>query len=540
MSKDVPFRRQFVKCLAAGALASPVAGLAADSSASGADGKQVSVATKHVFDVTAFGATGDGKTLCTAPIQNAVDACSRNGGGKVVVPPGKYLTGPIFLRSNMEFEVCAGATLLGSRNVDDYPSIQGRWEGIDRTVYASLLTGENLENVSIVGRGVLDGSGPIWWDAAWKNEAMRNKLGLVEREPDNPPGSPLKWPRPRMINLYRCKNVRISGLTLLDSPSWNIHPVLCEDVCIDGLTILTPDRTPNTDGIDPDSCKNVRISNCYISTGDDGVIIKSGYRYRQGNPNVASENIVVTNCVFGHGWASVGIGSETAGGVRNVTISNCVCEGARRGVNFKTARGRGNVVENIRVSDFVIRNVDIGIFISMFYSGEDATDSAMPVTEATPTFRNIHLSNITVSGAKSAVIIQGLPENPIRNLSMGALRVDSATNGVSCSNTCGLTLENAVIDAENAPAVKFTDLQDLEVIRFKSTRPKAQQSDLQLERVEDAVIQSCKAVEGSRALVELKGTGNRGIAFALNRTWKDVEEVVFTDGASEIAVSKRV
>ena len=169
-------------------------------------------------------------------------------------------------------EVLAGATLLGSDDIEHWPSVQGRWEGIDRTVYASLFTGHDLENVSITGRGTLDGNGKVWWDAFRKTTAMRRQAGLNDRESENPAGSPLKWGRPRMINLYRCKNVWISGLTIVNSPSWNVHPVECQNVNIDGLSITGPENGPNTDGIDPDSCKNVRISNCYISVGDDCII----------------------------------------------------------------------------------------------------------------------------------------------------------------------------------------------------------------------------------------------------------------------------
>jgi len=277
------------------------------------------------------------------------------GGGKVVVPAGKFLTGPIMLKSNMEFEVLSGGTLLGSPNFEDYPTMQGRWEGLERTIFTSLLTGEGLENISITGHGQLDGQGALWWDAHRKTAEMRRAMGLVDREPENPAGAPLRWPRPRMIYLYKCKNVLVRGLKLVNSPSWNIHPVLCENVCIDGVSIINPGDSPNTDGIDPDSCKNVRISNCYITTGDDCIIIKSGYKHIPGKPFAPSENIVVTNCVFGQGHCGVGVGSETAGGVRNVAISNCVCDGTRSGLRFKTARGRGGVVEDISAVNVVMR-----------------------------------------------------------------------------------------------------------------------------------------------------------------------------------------
>jgi polygalacturonase len=342
-----------------------------------------------------------------------------------------------------------------------------------------------------------------------------------------------------MINLYRCRHVFISGLTVLNSPSWNIHPVLCEDVCIDQLTIVSRDRSPNTDGIDPDSCKNVRISNCYISTGDDSIIIKSGYKYKQGNPNVPSENIVISNCVFGLGWGGVGIGSETAGGIRNITISNCVCDGSRRGVYFKTARGRGNVVENVLVNNLVMRGmVDAAIYVSMYYSGGNRGET-MPATETTPVVRNLHFSNITVEGAKSAAVIEGLPESPIQGLILQNVVVDSVATGMSCSNVHGLSLDNVVVNAENGPAVTLTDVRDAEVFRFTTNRPKAQEPNIRLQRVENAVIQSCRATDGSGALVELRGTGNRDIRLALNRVPKNVKEITLADGASAAVIDRR-
>ena len=258
---------------------------------------------------------------CTAGIQAAINACAAAGGGKVFVPPGKYLTGPIFLKSNLEFEVLAGATLLGSTNFADYPTIPGWWEGLERTVYASMITGIDLENVAITGQGTLDGQGAVWLDAWDKTEQLRKKLGLIGREPENPPGSPLPWPRPRVINLYRSHKVLIRGLAFHDSPSWTVHPVLCEDVYIEGLTIVNPPHSWNTDGIDPESCRNVRISGCYISTGDDCIMLKSGYKQIPEKPFLPTENIAVTNCTFNAGGCGVGIGSETAGGVRKVAIS---------------------------------------------------------------------------------------------------------------------------------------------------------------------------------------------------------------------------
>ena len=492
------------------------------------------------FDPTSYGAAGDGVTVCTAGIQKAVDACAKAGGGKVTLRAGRYLTGPIFLKSNVHFEISAGATLLGSTTVEHYPTVPGRWEGIDRTIYASLFTGVDLENVSITGRGVLDGQGQGWWKAHEETRALRQKLGLEEREPENPPGSPLKWPRPRMIYLQGCKSVLVSGVTLVNSPSWNIHPVLCENVVIDQVTILNPEHSPNTDGIDPDSCKSVRISNCHISTGDDCIVIKSGYKYHP--QNVPCEDIVITNCFFGTGHAGVGIGSETAGGVRNVAISNCVCEGTQRGLRIKTARGRGNAVENVSATNIVMHGItDTAISVSMFYVGGD-TQTAMAVNEGTPVFRNFSFSNVMVNKARRVIQVEGLPEMPVRRLHISGLLADSAAEGISCSAVEGMILDNIVIDVEKKGtekgfALAVSHVKELEVFRFSSKRP-SHEATIQLAAVEGALIHSCSAVEGETTFLELKGEANRQIALTANRWSGTTKKIAFTNGASEAALQK--
>ena len=251
------------------------------------------------FNVNDYGAIGN-HTLCTEAFQKAIDTASDRGGGKVIVPAGDYVSGPLFLRSNIEFEVCSGATIYFSNDIANTPIINGSWEGIERKVYASLFTGHDLKNVTITGRGRIDGQGKAWWDAFWETDKMRTAAGIREREPENPEGSPLKYPRPRMINLYRCENVKIADLTITNSPSWTVHPVYCRNVIIDGISIIQPYESPNTDGIDPDCCNGVRISNCYIDCGDDCITLKSGYNEHGRKKGIPCENIVISNCTFAH------------------------------------------------------------------------------------------------------------------------------------------------------------------------------------------------------------------------------------------------
>jgi polygalacturonase len=493
----------------------------------------------YVFNVGVFGAVGEGKTLCTAAIQAAIDACSKAGGGTVVVPPGVYLTGPLFLKSHIVFEVVAGATLLGSATFSDYPTLAGRWEGLDRTIFASLLTGTDLENVTIQGRGTLDGQGQVWWDAFRKTMALRRQMNLMEREPENPPGSPLAWPRARMINLYRSKNIVIRDLTIVNSPSWNIHPVDCENVLIDGVSIVNPKLSPNTDGIDPESCRNVRISNCYISTGDDCIVIKSGYKYIADHPFGVCENIAVTNCVFGFGHAGVGIGSETAGGVRNVSASNCVCDGTVRGLYIKSARGRGNVIEDIRATNWVMRNLEQEpVMVTLVYQASDPK-KPMPVDATTPTVRNIYFSGVTARTSKRAISIQGLAESPIQNVYLRDIVVESAATGAECSEAAGVTFENVIVNADGGPSLAADSTLDLEILRFRTNKANPGQPVIQLNGVQNAVVESCSAAAGNDVLVEVAGTGNENVQLLRNRLNAGATAVTFTGGAAESVVTRR-
>jgi hypothetical protein len=521
-------RRSFIRNLtAAAACAVPAAAMAQTSGSASAQ------SATSVFNIVSYGAKGDGKTMNTEAIQRTIDACASGGGGMVLVPTGRFVTGPLFLKSHVQLVMLAGGVLAFTQELDKVAAIEGRWEGIDRTIYASLINGKDLENVSITGEGTLDGQGQPWWEAFRHDKELRRKLGLEEREPENPAGSKLKWGRPRMINLYDCKNVVIRGLHIQNSPSWNIHPVRCEHVLVDGVTITAPGDSPNTDGIDPDSCKDVRIANCYISVGDDCVIIKSGYRF---NPKgVPCENITVTNCVFGLGHCGVGVGSETAGGVKNVVVSNCVCDGTNTGLRFKTARGRGRSVENVRASNFVMRNVAEPIVVTMFYVGGDLHE-AKPVDERTPRFRNIYLNDVYATGAKLAARIEGLPEMPIENLSLGDVVVEDARDGIACTNVDGATFRNVRVETTRGPALNVHTARNLEVNGFCTRNAKDLGAAIGFTKVENAAVQSSHSAHSE--LLALYGQENRGIALYTNRVASS-REVKFADGANESAIVKR-
>ena len=362
------------------------------------------------FNVLDYGALGDGQTLDSPAIQAAIDACRHAGGGTVYFPAGNYVTGSLFLRDKITLHIDAGATLLGSADENDYPVIRARWEGVERETYAPVIAGSNLHHIAITGRGTINGRGAPWWA---KHRAKT-----------------LKYPRPRLISFENCANVLIEGVTLTNSPSWTINPVRCENVTVDKVTIVNPPDSPNTDGINPDSCRNVHISNCHVDVGDDCVTIKSGTE-AAGRENLSPcENITVTNCTMVHGHGGVVIGSEMSGSVRNVVISNCIFVGTDRGIRFKSRRGRGGIVEDIRVTNIVMQDVLCPFTMNLYYhigvkGNKDISDKRPhPVDEGTPRFRRIHFSHITARAAKyAAAFLYGLPEMPLEDVSFDDISI---------------------------------------------------------------------------------------------------------------------
>ncbi|MFC7194851.1 glycoside hydrolase family 28 protein [Halosimplex aquaticum] len=448
-------------------------------------------------DAIEYGAVGDGETDDTAAIQAAIDAAAEDGGGTVVVPAGEYVTRPLLLRSHVEIRIEGGAILLGSEDIDEYPAVEGRWEGAERDVYASLLTGHDLEDVAITGSGTLHGRGEVWWEAFHDDrDAYPDAVGRDLEYPGR-----LDCPRPRMINIYDSQNVLIRDIEIRNSPSWTVHPVYCENVTIDNVTIRNPEHSTNTDGINPDSCRNVRISNCDIDAGDDCITIKSGYDEDGRRVGEPCENVVVTNCTMYHGHGGVVIGSEMAGGVRNVTVSNCVFDGTDNGLRVKTERGRGSVVENIRATNLVMRDLKRSAFIAtMFYQGRGA-DEPRPVTEETPRLREMHYSDITIDGTTDVTTIRGLPEMPVEDVSLSNVRVRGADRGVRAANVDGFDLRDVSVDAEETPAFDVERASEVELTNVEDPDPDPDRPVVRLDGA-DAVVRGCVADRSAGAFLE--------------------------------------
>lgn len=488
------------------------------------------------FDVTDHGAVGDGRTLATVAIQRTIDACAAAGGGRVVLPAGTFLSGPVFLKSQVEFHLSPGTVLAGTEDFSAYPIIRGRWEGIERDIHASLITALDAKNVSVTGSGTIDGRGAPWWVAARATRQMRRDRGIEGREPPNPPDAPLAYPRPRVVYLQNCRNVRLSGFTAINSPSWTIHPVYCDDVVIDGLTLLAPDDSPNTDGIDPDSCRNVRISNCRISCGDDAIIMKSGYNEDGRRVGRICENIVISNCVIGSGVAAIGIGSETSGGVRNVTVSNCVFENTEYGLRVKSARGRGAVVENFRASNIVMRNItEIALSITTYY--DDRARTPKPADETTPTFRNIEWSNLIIEGTEQVAMIDGLPEQLLEGVNLDRVTVRDAARGISATLVDGLTLSNWNLEVARGPTVDIAQTRELDLTSIKVRRPAPASPVISLTDIAGAHIRGCTATADTAAFLQLSGPDNRDIVLQSNHLAHATQPMALTDGARDDVVT---
>jgi len=476
------------------------------------------------FNVAAHGAVGDGKTLCTKAIQAAVDACAAAGGGTVHFPAGRYLTGPVFLKSHVTLHIGEGATLLASPRFEDFPLFKPGWQvrGDDERL-AALITGVDLENIAITGRGTIDGQGQPWWDA------LRN-----DKKPAEGRKRILTHGRPHLVSLYRCRNVRIEGVTLVNSPSWNVHPVGCEDLVVDGISIRSPWNSPNTDGINPESCRNVRIANCFIDTGDDCITLKSGKDEEGRRKGKPTENVVITNCVMYRGHGAVVIGSEMSGGVRNVAASNIVCVGTNTGVRIKSTRGRGGVVENIRFDNWVIENAATPISITNFYT----KTAPEPVSERTPIFREIAISHFTITSSPCVARILGLSEMPILNLRVSDL-VASAREGFLCDRVDGLELHNVRIVVTEGNALRLANCRRMDLEGLQCPQPPRGQAAVRLENAEDAFIHGCRAWAGTGEFLELLGERTKGVSLAGNHLSAAGKPFVVRQGAREDAVVEK-
>jgi len=461
--------------------------------------------------ISSFGAIGDGLVMNTHAINNAIETCSKKGGGTVVIPQGMFVTGPITLKSNVNLHLLQGAVLQFSDYTNDYPLVKTNWEGVDAIRCQAPISGVDLENVAITGHGIIDGAGNAWrpvkknkliaadWnklvasgrgvlnsekDTWYPSEAalrgsMEKRPGVVAAGYDLEKAKTIKeFLRPNMVSLLRCKQILLEGVTFQNSPAWCLHPLMSEDIILRNVVVRNPWNAQNGDGIDIESCKNIMIDNCSFDVGDDGICLKSGRDEEGRNRGVPTENVTIKNSTVFHGHGGFVIGSEMSGGVRNVVIDNCDFLGTDVGLRFKTTRGRGGVVEKIYVSNIRMANIaGEAILFDMYYMGKDPVAQfgdqqavvpiqTKPVDAGTPQFRDFHLSNIICKGAETGIMIKGLPEMnvsmiDIRNAmiqSNRGLRVIEG-DGISLHHITFRCHDDVLLDVQNSKNVTLDAIQ---------------------------------------------------------------------------------
>lgn len=395
------------------------------------------------INVRALGAKGDGRTLDTDAIQRAFDS-ARRGGGTIIFPAGYYVSGPLTLKGdNITVRLDEGATLAAATNQALFlKSGGGDWlaatSGGDFNPFLSIKDGAN---VTVTGKGTIDGHGAVWWEEAEKARQRQSGFTL---------------PRPNLIVPARIKNLRFVGITIQNSPKFALVPTECEDVWIESVKILAPERAANTDAIDPSVSRNVVVTNCLIDVGDDNIAIKSGRKIA--GREFACENITIVDCVFKHGHG-MSIGSETVGGVRNVFVRNVRFEGTDNGIRIKSDRKRGGLVENVVCENITLKNVRGAITITSYYPRIPATDQAQPVTGTTPRYRNIVLRNVKGTSTKAAGVIVGLPECQLENVLLEEVQIDAAGAGLEVRNAKGVEFKNVKITAKTGQPVIVKDAE---------------------------------------------------------------------------------
>lgn len=462
-----------------------------------------------IYDIKSLGADTSGKVACTDLIKQSIKNASAEGGGTIYFPAGTYLTAAIHLESNITLDIESGAVLKFSTIFEDYlPFVKVRWEGVFMNSLSPLIYADKAENITIKGRGVIDGQGHTWWKESRRlideirkdgKTSATNKLQQmwldankgIKVSPYYESTLERKFFRPPFIQFHESKNILIEGITIINSPFWTINPIGCDDLLIHGVTINNPSSNPkghNTDGINPESCRNVRISDCFLSVGDDCITIKSGRDEDGRNYGRPCENITITNCIMLAGHGGVVIGSEMSGGVKKVTISNCVFNGTDAGIRLKSSRGRGGIVEEIRVDNIVMNNIQRNAFIFDLFYDKDSKEE--PVSERTPVFRNIHISNVTGSDVKKIGYITGINEMPISEISFSNINM-VAENGFTAKTAKNITFHNIDFSVKKGAALAFDECQDIIIDNVHSKAPLANQPIIELNKVSNGFINNC-------------------------------------------------
>jgi len=463
-----------------------------------------------VFNIMDYGAHNDGTGNAEDAFRAAIAAAQKAGGGTVFVPAGHYVSGPIEMVSNLTLYFDAGAIVR-------FPAVKlpftpGRQQGIETLTPVPLIGGHDLENVAVEGRGVLMSNNEDWMKLHPRVDAKGQEdpgsangphwESLLNSLEAGKPVSHAEYEavaaelRPSFVRFMNSKNILISGLRFIGSPMWTVHLLYSQNAVVENLVIETYPGV-HTDGIVIDSSRFVKLSNDYIDTGDDGIVIKSGKDADGLRVNRSTEDVAITNCTVHHAHGAVTIGSETSGSVRNIVASNITAVDTQNGARIKSRRGRGGVVEDVRFDNWTMRNVGEAITVTNYYlmEGEKRT-SQQPVTNKTPIFRNIAMSNMTIDGAKVMIDIAGLPEMPIQNLHISNV-MGTGKIGMRAEYTDGLELHNVQMNPASGPAFLVDHSTNLELDDVSSVKRPQGMPVVRLDDTPGAILRDSRAFPGT-------------------------------------------
>ena len=452
------------------------------------------------FNVTDYGATGDGQTLNTEAFSKAIEACAKAGGGKVIVPAGLWLTGPIEMKSNINLVVERGALIQMTKDHSQYPIIKASSKSTSYVV-ASPIYGYGLENIAITGEGIIDGAGEswrplkkekataaqwkeftasggvvsnngsIWWPTKEAMEGEQYVKDIKKKKKDITPGDYLPardYLRPYMVYLINCKNILIEDVTIRNSPKFVFYPNNCTNLTMKHVNIFNEWWAQNGDGIDISRCKNVVIYDCTVSAGDDGICMKSSQSSKD-DSSANLQNIVIAKCVVYHAHGGFVIGSNTDGGMKNIFVSDCNFIGSDIGVRVKSNVGRGGLVKNIYLKNIFMKDiVHEAISFNTYY--EDNPAGAMKnkvrpvIKDKTPHFTGFYFDSIYCNGAKNAISITGLPEMPVSDIYFKNMII-SAEQGFEAMDAANLYLDNVKIISSKVPLFELNSVKNINVKR---------------------------------------------------------------------------
>jgi DNA sulfur modification protein DndE len=509
------------------------------------------------FNITSYGAENDGIFLNSTAINKTIEICSSKGGGTVLVPKGFWLTGPITLKSNVNLHLAEGALLQFSDRYDDYPVVKTSWEGLDAVRCQSPISATNAVNIAITGKGIVDGAGQVWravkkeklTEAQWKKlvasggvlgkdlttwyPSEKSLLGNNTKGAGNiASGFDITnvaafkdFLRPNMVRFTNCKKLLLDGVTFQNSPAWNLHPMLCEHITLKNLTVRNPWYAQNGDGVDLESCRFGIIDNCTFDVGDDGICIKSGRDEEGRKRGVPTENIIIQNSTVFHGHGGFVIGSEMSGGVKNLFVKNCNFLGTDVGLRFKTARGRGGVVENIFISDINMNMIPgEAILFDMYYQAKDPVSlsgessdlpfiKSEPLNNGTPQFRNFNIRNVVCKGAETAIMVRGLPEMSIKNITIENAQLQS-NRGLVCIEGENINLKNVTL-----------------ITKSKTV--------MQVQNSKNVTLDGIKYAEQRDILLDISGDRTEGIKLINTDESKAAKNILLGKGASAKALTKK-